>query len=124
MVRFVTGRSNGDQPTPAEGIPDPSDMPPLCDEEEFTEVVAEMVADEAPRLFAIVAEFGDRVDAKCAAWGLAFDGHAYVVGVNGSTYYSVVKPEDVLRRFRVGNRVTPRVVWFDPTLVSPPEPEE
>jgi hypothetical protein len=97
-----------------EGIPDPSGIPPLCDEEDFAEVIAEMVADEAPRLFAIVAEYGERVDARCAAWGLTFADRTDVISVHGNKHFSVATPEDALRRFRIGTRVTPRLVWFNP----------
>lgn len=99
------------------------DMPPLCDEEEFAEMVANMVADQAPRLFAIVAEYGDRVDAMCAAWGFAFDDRAYAVGIHGNRYHSAAAPEAMLRRFRVGS-ITPRLVWFDPSAATPPTTED
>lgn len=47
-----------------------------------------MVTDEAPQLFAIIQEYGERVDGRIAAWGMSFDDHAEVVsvarGVRGS----------------------------------------
>ena len=42
----------------------PEGLPPMCGTEEFAELMAEMVAEDAPRLFAVVQEFGERVDAK------------------------------------------------------------
>lgn len=50
-------------------------------EEEFAREVAELVADEAPRLFALVQEYGERVDGWVIAWGMAFDDHAEAVSV-------------------------------------------
>lgn len=37
------------------------------------------MADEVPRLFAVVQEYGKRVDGRIAAWGLAFEDCAEVV---------------------------------------------
>jgi hypothetical protein len=105
-------------------IPDPSGFPPLCEEDEFAEVVAEMVADEAPRLYAIVAEFGERVDAKCAAWVLAFKENALVFNLDGTSQRAVADPEDALRYFAVGTSVRPRLVLADPSLASPVGPAE
>ena len=51
-------------------------------EEEFAQEVAELVADEAPRVFALVQEYGERIDGRVIAWGMAFDDHAEVVGVH------------------------------------------
>jgi hypothetical protein len=41
----------------------------FVDKAEFTEVVAEMVADQAPRVLAIVLEYGEHIDAQIIAWG-------------------------------------------------------
>jgi hypothetical protein len=78
-------RDNQDQrqyghPLDAAG-PDPSGLTPLCDEPEFTAILESMVADEAPRLFAVVQEYGKRVDGMIVAWGMAFADHAEVVSV-------------------------------------------
>ena len=53
---------------PAEDV-DPSELAPLCDEAEFNELVDELVADEAPRLFAVMQVYGEQVDGRIAAWG-------------------------------------------------------
>jgi hypothetical protein len=55
----------------------------LCGEEEFAELVTEMVSDEAPRLFAVVQELGTREDGWIAAWGLAFENRAQLVHSDG-----------------------------------------
>jgi hypothetical protein len=123
-VVTTAGQSDEDQFVSHEGIPDPSDLPSLCDEDEFAEMVANMVADEAPRLFAIVAEYGDRVDAGCAAWGLAFDDGVEVVSVDSKKRFSLATPEDAVRRFGLGVHITPRLVWVDPTAATSRESDE
>jgi len=42
-----------------------------------------MVASNAPRLFAIVQERGERVDGRIAAWGMAFYDDVEIVGADG-----------------------------------------
>lgn len=102
-------------------VRDPSGLPPLCSEEEFAEILEGMVADEAPRLFAVVQEYGDRVDGRIAAWGMSFDDHADLVGVDGGVHLGVRALERAIRGFRVGTRITPRLVWVNPAAASPPE---
>lgn len=43
-------------------LEDPATLPPVGSREEFTALVDTIVADSAPRMFAIVHEYGDRVD--------------------------------------------------------------
>ncbi|SNR49439.1 hypothetical protein SAMN06265360_107163 [Haloechinothrix alba] len=95
-------------------IQDPSGLPPLCSEARFAELLEGMVADDAPRVFAVVQEFGDRVDARIAGWGIAFDDRVEVIGVDGDVRMSLREPEDALRRFRRGSRIGARVVWVSP----------
>lgn len=57
---------------------------PLCDETEFAELIDQMVAENAPRVFAVVQELGDRVDGWIAAWGMAFEDRVEVIGSDGS----------------------------------------
>jgi hypothetical protein len=101
-------------------VPDPSGRPPLCDETEFATILEGMVADNAPRVFAVVQEYGDRVDARIAGWGMAFDDHVDVVG-GGATHLGSPSPEDVVRRFRFGTRITSRLVWVNPDAATPTE---
>lgn len=108
--------------TPAP-VADPTAIPPLCGEEEFAALVDNMVADIAPRLFAVVQEYGDRVDATCAAWGMAFDDHAEVVGVEG-VRASLRSAENALRYFRCGSHITPRLVWVNPAAATEPEADD
>jgi hypothetical protein len=95
-------------------VTDPSGRPPLGSEDEFAAILDGMVAANAPRRFAVVQEYGDRVDARIAGWGIAFDDHADVIGEGNVVHFGVPSPEDVLRCFRFGTRVTPRLVWVDP----------
>lgn len=69
-------------------------------------------------------EYGDRVDARCAAWGMAFDDHAEVVGVDGTLRASASSPEDALRGFRFGSHITPRLVWVNPEAATRTELED
>ncbi|HEX6351366.1 hypothetical protein [Actinophytocola sp.] len=87
-------------------------LTPACDEPEFAALLETMVADEAPRLFAVIQEYGERVDAVIAAWGVAFDDHAEIVAHR--LRMSVREPANALRMFHVGNHVRARLVWFNP----------
>lgn len=86
-------------------------MEPLGDAQTFAALLAEMVADQAPRVFAVVQEYGDRLDGRIAAWGMAFDESVAVFGTSGTMFVSPRSPEDMTDRFRGGADVTPRVVW-------------
>ncbi|WP_020663140.1 hypothetical protein [Amycolatopsis benzoatilytica] len=48
-------------------MPDPAELPPLCGKPEFAAILDAMVAGEAPRLFAGVQEYGERVDGQIVA---------------------------------------------------------
>lgn len=101
--------------------PDPTDtafasvarLPPLCDEAEFALLVDDMVSDEAPRLFAIVQEYGLRVDGRIAAWGMAFPDHAEVVSVEYDQRMSLDDPDSARRLLGRGNDITARLVWVE-----------
>ncbi|MBM7775726.1 hypothetical protein JOD54_005930 [Actinokineospora baliensis] len=80
-------------------------------EAEFGEITREIVRDQAPRLFAVVQELGERVDLRIAAWGMEFDDHAAVVSEDGSTRLSVRSAEHALPLFGGRAEVTPHVVW-------------
>lgn len=108
-----------DQPCPDEtprvGI---LTLAPLCGEAEFTELVAEMVADEAPRLFAVVQEYGERVDGRIVAWGMAHEDRAEIVGVDGGATMSLCSAERVARVFSAPPDITARVVWVRPDTAT------
>jgi hypothetical protein len=46
---------------------------PLWSDEEFDQEIRSMVADTAPRVFAVVQVYGKREDGRVAAWGFAHD---------------------------------------------------
>jgi len=98
-------------------VPDPGAQPPVCDEHEFAAIVETMVADEAPRLFAVVQEYGERVDAVIAAWGMAFDDRAEIVA--HQLRMSVRAPECALHMFTVGGRIRAHLVWFNQDAATP-----
>jgi hypothetical protein len=100
-------------------VPDPCGLAPLCDEPQFAEILEGMVADAAPRVFAVVQVYGERVDARIAAWGLAFDDHAEVVAVDRGLRMSLQAPENALPGFTWGTHIHARLVWFNPDAATP-----
>jgi hypothetical protein len=100
-------------------VPDPSGLTPLCDEPQLAMILAEMVVDEAPRLFAVVQVYGERVDVRIAGWGMAFDDHAEVVSVDYKSRMSLHAPKDALRLFTFGSHIRARLVWFNPDAATP-----
>lgn len=65
----------------------------------------------------MVQEYGERVDAVIAAWGVAFPDHAEIVG--HQLRMSVRAPENALRMFTVGTHIRARLVWFNPDAATP-----
>src|SRR5699024_3499394 len=102
-------------------VNDPSERKPLCEEQLFATVLEQMVADNAPRLFAIVQEYGERVDAHIAAWGMAFDGYAELITTNRRVRMGLQHPEQALDRFHFGTHIHPRLIWHNPDAALPPE---
>ena len=87
-------------------------LPPMCGEEEFAQLMSEMVAEEAPRFFALVQELGDRVDGRIAAWGMAFDDSTEIVGAEPGTHLTLRSPESAVHWFSRGEQVQARLVWL------------
>jgi hypothetical protein len=77
----------------------------------FDHLVNQLVTEIAPRLFAVVQEYGDHEDGRVAAWGLAFDDRVEVIGAEGSPRMSLRAPESALRFYR-GDRITVRLKWL------------
>ncbi|MBP2321088.1 hypothetical protein JOF56_001473 [Kibdelosporangium banguiense] len=85
----------------------------IADETEL----AEMVAYQTPRVFAIVLEYleyGERVGAEIVAWGMALDEGAYVITVDGVNQYLLDAPENALHYLGCRPGTTPRLVWAVP----------
>jgi hypothetical protein len=95
----------------------------MCSAQSFPGMMASYVADHAPRLFAVVQEFGTRVDARIAGWGMAKDDRYDVIGANGAVYLGAERPKDVLRFFHFRDRVTAHLVWHDPSAATPDDGE-
>lgn len=101
-------------PAPAE-----PPVPPLT-KAELDNLADELVQDTAPRLFAVVQCYEpgdgerDQGDAWVAAWGMAFDGHAEIVGSGGGARFSVCSPDWAVRRFGRGADLSARLVWVAP----------
>ena len=105
-------------------VPDPAGREPLCDEPRFTENLDRMVADFAPHVFAVVQVYGERVDGRIAAWGMAFEDHVEVFDVDGGLPMTRQTPEDALPGFAWGRHITTRLVWVNPAAATPAEHEE
>lgn len=80
---------------------------------EFMERVGQMVTDQAPRLFAVVIEYGEQVDAEVIGWGMTLDEGAFMVTVDGRNQYALAEPENALRYVRSRTNTTPHLVWVD-----------
>lgn len=90
----------------------PVDLEPLCSEEEFAEEVRELVTEDAPRVFALVEEYGERVDGRIVAWGMTFGDHVEVISVNNALHVSIPSPERAQRAFSRRRKI--RLVWTSP----------
>jgi hypothetical protein len=86
----------------------------LCSEEEFAQEIREIVAEEAPRVFALVEEHGERVDGWIVGWGLAFDDRVEVLGANGRLRMTLNSVERAYRVFSRRRKI--RLVWTQPAV--------
>ncbi|MGQ0837374.1 hypothetical protein [Actinokineospora sp.] len=108
--------ANGHDQTPKGNA---SRLAPLCGAAEFAELVAGMVADEAPRLFAVVQEYGERADGRIAAWGMAFEDRAEVVDAVGGVRMSLRSAERAAQMHDRRPDITAHVVWVYPNATDP-----
>lgn len=72
---------------------------PAVTEEEFLAALETYVAAEAPSLFALCREIGDREGGQVKYWGLEFDDQAGVFHVSGDMRGSFCSAESALDRF-------------------------
>ncbi|MCC8244231.1 hypothetical protein [Saccharothrix luteola] len=99
-------------------------LKPLCDEAEFAALLETMAATSAPRVFAVVQEFGERLDGWVVGWGFAFDDRAEVFSVHDHSRMSLGKPENALHLFSSPrNQLKARLVWL-PDVGERPETAE
>jgi hypothetical protein len=86
---------------------------PLCGETEFTAMLEDVALTSAPRVFAVVQEFGERVDGWVAAWGFAFEDRAEVVAVDDRSRMTLQEPERAVHLFSSKRRhLRARLVWL------------
>ncbi|MEV0677585.1 hypothetical protein AB0I60_13790 [Actinosynnema sp. NPDC050436] len=84
---------------------------PLCDDQGPAEALRELVAADAPGLFAIVEERGVREDASITAWGLDLGDHAEVLSVDGGFRLTAQSPENAVRLFTATGDCAAHLVW-------------
>ncbi|WP_189223430.1 hypothetical protein [Saccharothrix coeruleofusca] len=87
----------------------------LWDEAGFAGFLKGLAADDAPRLFAIAHEYGERRDGWIAAYGMAFHDRAEVFSVEGGFHTRAASPESALTTFAraVDGDVKLHLIWLD-----------
>lgn len=87
--------------------------------EQFTGLMRELAAGEAPRLFALVEEYGEAEDARVAGYGLAYADRADVNSVEGGFQLHSRSAESARTLFEISSRSAGvrhvHVVWLDRT---------
>ncbi|WP_051386208.1 hypothetical protein, partial [Actinokineospora inagensis] len=76
-----------------------------------------MVADTAPRLFAIAQQYGTTFDGEIIAWGLKFRGRrprCEIVSPHYPLRMSLEKPETALHLLSLNPDFTPHLIWHTP----------
>jgi hypothetical protein len=90
----------------------------------FTALLREVAWEEAPRLFAIVEEYGEAEDARVAGYGLAYTDRAEVDAVEGGFRLSSESAESARTLFEItsGDEAVRRVhlVWLDDNRLRQP----
>lgn len=87
-------------------------MSGLIAPEQYDRLVTEMINDERPHLFAVLREYGERVDTEIAGWGMAWPDHVEVV-LGGGARLQSSSPERVKKFVRLGHDCEVRIVWLD-----------
>ncbi|WP_433260735.1 hypothetical protein ACQPZF_24915 [Actinosynnema sp. CS-041913] len=91
-------------------------MPPW-NPEEFGRLMRELAVTEAPRLFALVEEFGEGRDARVAGYGLAYEDRADVNSVEGDFRLHSQSAERARTLFEISSRSMGvrrvHVVWLE-----------
>lgn len=85
----------------------------MADEDEFAALINEMVAEERPRLFAVVEELGERADARITGWGLAFEDQTMVMCDGGRSVLNLRSPDRMVQLMSHAPHRTARLVWLD-----------
>jgi hypothetical protein len=86
-------------------------------DEPFAGLLLDVASDEAPRLFAIMEEYGEQEDVRAAGYGLAFDDRVEVDAVEGGFRLSSESVERALTLFAISTRDESvrrlHLVWLD-----------
>ncbi|GLZ40367.1 hypothetical protein [Actinokineospora sp. NBRC 105648] len=88
---------------------------------EFDPELRDLVADAAPRLFAVVREPDNGEDAAITAWGMAFTDGVEVIGVDNPVRLSMSTPERACDLLADDDSTT-WLIWSDDTGQPQPEP--
>ncbi|MFC0107912.1 hypothetical protein [Kibdelosporangium aridum] len=88
---------------------------------EISERTAAILTARLPRLFAVVIEPDDDIDAEVIGWGMALDDDAHMVSADGRNYYALADAENALNYVRSAPNVVPHLVWFAPGALTSPE---
>jgi hypothetical protein len=102
-------RTSGNPTAKSGGAPDPA-----ADNSDFATEIAEMITDQAPRLFAVVMEQAEQATNQVAAWGMALDDHAYMASVDGKNQFVLQHPDNALKYVRNQADATPHLIWVTP----------
>lgn len=98
---------------------DPVELSPIGDEELFATEIKMMVVDDAPRVFALCEEIGDRVDATTIAWGMDFNDRVEVVSAADDGVSGVFGSAERARwLFSAHDKIKVRLVWVHDTVSS------
>lgn len=80
-------------------------------EVEFQRELREMVADGAPRVFALCEELGERDDGYVRYWGMAFDDCAEIVAASGNSRAAYRSADSALAK--LSRRRKLHLIWAD-----------
>lgn len=100
----------------------PAAPPQLCTEPDFAALLERFVADVAPRLFALVEEAGERLDARIIAWGMEFADRAELVWVGRAIRGSFSCADRAREVFSFSHRGTLHLIWFNTAAATHRDP--
>ncbi|MEU4761779.1 hypothetical protein AB0H12_00905 [Actinosynnema sp. NPDC023794] len=88
---------------------------PLWTKDQFTNLLHLIAKEQAPRLFAIVEEYGEWEDSRVAGYGLAYSDRVDVNSVEGDFHLNSQSPERARQVFELSARsrgVRTHLVWL------------
>ena len=83
----------------------------------------EIVHENAPRRFAVVQDWGENMDGRVAAWGLAFPEEIQIIDDAFNVHEVVSSVERAIRRYTRPPYLKAWVHWIDPEPEAKPETE-